>query len=206
MSLLSSTTRISKAILQFGGCRHATWGVKSRIDRRGEGHRKAPLTIARRTVWIVDDSPLEAERARRVLEALYDVRCFADGESTVEALRQRRRPDVLVLDWILPGLTGADVCRFARSFSGHDPMSILIVTASGREQVAEGLAAGANDYLAKHYTDEELIARTGALVRASELAERVEQAEETVRKLLTHTPDGIIVVDIEGRLIYANAE
>ncbi len=164
------------------------------------------MTAAQRTVWIVDDSPLEADRARRVLERYYDVRCFGDGESVVEALRQRRRPDVLVLDWVLPGLTGADVCRFARSFSGHDPMSILIVTASGRDQVAEGLAAGANDYLAKPYTDEELLARSAALVRASELAERVEQAEETVRKLLTHTPDGIIVVDVEGRLIYANAE
>src|SRR5687768_748739 len=106
-----------------------------------------PPSPERRTVWIVDDSPLDAERASSALSSLYQVETFHDGAVVLEELAHQRNPDVLVLDRVMPGVSGLDVCRFVRS----DPsrrIGILMVTGHGAvEQLVEGLASGANDYL-----------------------------------------------------------
>ena len=164
------------------------------------------LASRARTIWIVEDSPVEAERARVALAGTYDVEVFHDGETVLGALQERSPPDVLVLDWVLPGLSALDLCRFIRSSPVRDHVAILLVTSSSRDEVSVGMGAGGNDYLAKPYDESELITRTSALVRARELSDRVEQAEETVCKLLAHTPDAMIVADAEGRAVYVNAE
>ena len=161
-----------------------------------------------RSVWVVDDSATDAAFAKAALEATFEVTVFLDGGRVLEELAVRPPPDVLVLDWMMPGVSGPDVCRFLRA--GDAPasqVSILLVTAHrASEQVVEGLAAGANDYLAKPYAREELHARVAALMRSRELLERVERAEDTVARLMTLTPDPVLVVDAHGRLTYANPE
>src|SRR4051812_2028181 len=74
------------------------------------GHRQEE----RGTVWIVDDSPLEAEMAKRAVSAGYDVKLFAEGTMMLEQLASGPGPDTLILDWQLPGMNGIDVCRFLR--------------------------------------------------------------------------------------------
>jgi two-component system phosphate regulon sensor histidine kinase PhoR len=66
-------------------------------------------------VWIVDDSPLDAQRARNALANIYDTELFQDGASVLECLSSMPSPDVLVLDWVMPGISGLEVCRFLRS-------------------------------------------------------------------------------------------
>jgi len=165
------------------------------------------MPFGSRSVWVVDDSPTDAAQAAAAL-AGYEVRVFHDGATVLEQVAHQAPPDVLVLDWTMPGVSGIDVARFLRSSQGRKPhVAILLVTAHrATNQVSEGLASGANDYLAKPYAPEELQARVGALVRAKELLERVELAEDTVSRLLTLTPDALIVVDAHGRLTYANPE
>ena len=159
-------------------------------------------------VWVVDDSPLDAQRARRVLEAHYDVETFADGSAMLEHLAGHRPPDVLVLDWVMPGVSGIEVCRFLREGSGARPeLSILLLTMQTRtDDIVEGLAAGANDYLVKPYADLELRARVDALVRTNRLLERAQKAEASVLQLLDHAPDPLISVDADYRISYVNAE
>ncbi|MEY4575331.1 MAG: hypothetical protein RL701_34, partial [Pseudomonadota bacterium] len=71
-----------------------------------------PTTNAQCIVWVVDDSPLDAERARRVLSTECRVEIFADGSAALERLATvAETPDVLVLDWVMPGVSGVDVCR-----------------------------------------------------------------------------------------------
>jgi signal transduction histidine kinase len=160
----------------------------------------------KRIVWVVDDSPLDAERARSVLGRDYQVRVFVDGSAAIEALGSAQRPDVIVLDWVMPGISGVEVCRFLRSHvkRSHDIALLLLTAQRQTEQIVEGLRAGANDYLAKPYADEELLARVGALLRSQALLARAERAEADNRRLLENTPDPLLVVDERGVLSFVN--
>jgi two-component system phosphate regulon sensor histidine kinase PhoR len=156
----------------------------------------------------VDDSPLDLTVAERALGTDFHVRTFADGSAVLEALSGEPLPDALVLDWVMPGVTGIEVVRFLRASAGRlRAVPLLLLTSRNRpEQVVEGLEAGANDYVAKPYTDHELRARVGALVRAGELLERATRAEEEVRALLANAPDALVAIDAQGTITYANAE
>ncbi len=159
-------------------------------------------------VWVVDDSPLDAERARRVLSPRYEVEVFQDGSDALERLSSESAPEVMVLDWVMPGVTGVEVCRFLRSqASSAQSLGILLLTSHrDTQQIVEGLSAGANDYLAKPYADEELSARVGSLMRSQQLLQRAERAEAANRRLLETAPDPLLVLDAEGRLSFANEQ
>ena len=121
-------------------------------------------------VWLLEDSALEAEMARRALSATQDVEMFTDGSVLLERAASGTLPDVIVLDWQLPGISGVEVCRFLRA--SHDAMAlpILMLTSQGhKDAVVEALAAGANDYVHKPYDMAEVIARVSTLVRTSRL-------------------------------------
>jgi signal transduction histidine kinase len=159
-----------------------------------------------RVVWVVDDSRLDADRAARVLKKDYAVETFCDGSAVLERLAGGGAPDVVVLDWVMPGISGVEVCRFVRSHESRQSLAILLLTAHRHtEQIVEGLSAGANDYLAKPYEDEELRARVNALMRSRALLERAERAELAHRTLLETAPDPLLVVDHDGCLRFVNA-
>lgn len=140
-----------------------------------------------------------------MLAAEYRVETFCDGSALLERLAASAPPDVVVLDWVMPGISGVEVCRFLRSHEGRQGLAILLLTAHRHtEQIVEGLSAGANDYLAKPYEDEELHARVNALMRSRALLARAEQAEAAHRTLLETAPDPLLVVDHEGRLRFVN--
>jgi two-component system phosphate regulon sensor histidine kinase PhoR len=159
-------------------------------------------------VWIVDDSPLDAERARRVLQGQHVVQVFNDGSSMLEHLSSHGPPDVLVLDWVMPGVSGIEVCRFLRAgTAAQSQLAILLLTMQTQtEQIVEGLQAGANDYLVKPYADPELRARVDALVRWNGLLDRTQKAEARVRELLQYAPDPMLSIDLQNRITFANGE
>ena len=161
-----------------------------------------------RRVWVVDDSDADASRARQALALDYDVETFADGAAVIERAATHPPADVIVLDWVMPGVTGLDVCRFLRASGGERARVGILLLSGHRESadVVEGLEAGANDYLTKPYADDELRARVGSLVRSRGLLERVEQSEDSVRTLLTQSPDALVVLDAHGKLTFANPE
>ena len=116
-------------------------------------------------VLVVDDDPNLLRMLRRGLTlAGYDVEAAEDGDAALRALRDER-PDLLVLDVMLPEpIDGLEIARRLRQ-AGSD-LPILMLTA--RDQVADkvaGFASGADDYLAKPFAFEELLARVGALLR-----------------------------------------
>ena len=158
------------------------------------------------TAWVVEDSPTESEMARRALEKHYSVEVFLDSAAAVEQLAARRPPDVLVLDWMMPGLTGIDVCRFVRSQPATSGLAVLLLTANqATAQIVEGLEAGADDYVSKPYAPEELRARVDALVRAQRMRARAVRAESALRKVLSQMPDAVITVANDRRITFANA-
>jgi two-component system phosphate regulon sensor histidine kinase PhoR len=169
-----------------------------------------PTAVNQRVVWVVDDSRLDAERAKQVLGDECRVEVFADGSAALERLASTAgtsaTPDAMVLDWVMPGVTGLDVCRFMRSADGgYAQVGILLLTTHrNTEQIVEGLSAGANDYLAKPYADAELLARVRALLRTRQLLERATRAEAVSVKLLQLTPDGLIALDEHRRIKFVN--
>jgi signal transduction histidine kinase len=136
------------------------------------------------------------------------VQVFQDGSAALECLTSQPSPDVMVLDWVMPGITGVEVCRFLRSGAyGHAPIGIVLLTAHRAvEQIVEGLSAGANDYLPKPYEDEELRARVMSQIRARELLDRAIDAEDLNRRLLESAPDAMLAIDEQELLTFANQE
>jgi DNA-binding response OmpR family regulator len=121
-----------------------------------------------KTILVVDDEPTLAATVRYNLEqGGYQVITAADGESGL-SLARSERPDTIVLDLMLPGLDGLEVCRILRRESS---VPILMLTARGEEtDRVVGLELGADDYLTKPFSMRELLARVRALLRRSEMA------------------------------------
>ncbi len=118
-------------------------------------------------IFIVEDD----ETIRLVLEMLlkgagYDaVRSFAAGDAAMEAIR-RERPDLVLLDLMLPGLDGLSICRLIREDSSLQATRILMLTARTQpEDIVKGLTAGADDYVTKPFDRQILLARIGAVLR-----------------------------------------
>lgn len=112
-----------------------------------------------------DDARLASVLEQSLREAGWTVEVVADGRTAyARALPGGLPYDVLLLDWMLPGLTGPEVCRRLRDLGVHTP--VLVLTARGGvDDRVTGLDAGADDYLAKPFHLDELLARCRALRR-----------------------------------------
>ena len=114
-------------------------------------------------VLVVDDDPALAEMLTIVLRGEgFDTAVVGDGTRALPAVRELR-PDVVLLDLMLPGMNGIDVCRAIRTESG---VPIVMLTAkSDTVDIVLGLESGADDYVVKPFKPKELIARVRARVR-----------------------------------------
>ena len=142
---------------------------------------------SRRPILVVDDDARLAASLRRALAYEgYSVEVAADGPAALAAARDRP-PDLVVLDVMLPGLDGVEVCRRLRAGGAGSSVAILMLTARDAlsDRVA-GLDAGADDYLVKPFAYDELLARVRALLRRS----------EPVGRELLHCAD--LVMDVSG--------
>jgi two-component system, OmpR family, response regulator ResD len=120
---------------------------------------------ARAKVLVVDDEPTIAEVVSRYLErAGYEARVASSGEDAL-AQSARERPDLVVLDLMLPGIDGLEVMRRLRQ-QDRGRTAIILLTARGEESDRiVGLRLGADDYVVKPFSPAELVARVDALVR-----------------------------------------
>jgi two-component system response regulator MprA len=113
---------------------------------------------------VVDDDPSVREALELVLDLNgFGVASAADGGEAIRALALDR-PDAVILDVLMPGLDGLEVCRRMRAVGDRTPVLMLTARSEVSERVA-GLEAGADDYLIKPFAGEELIARLRALLR-----------------------------------------
>ena len=113
---------------------------------------------------VVDDDPSVREALALVLDLNgFEVATAGDGREAIRTL-SRDTPDAVILDVLMPGLDGLEVCRRIRATGDRTPVLMLTARAEVSERVA-GLEAGADDYLAKPFAREELVARLRALLR-----------------------------------------
>ena len=117
-------------------------------------------------ILIVEDEAALTLLLRYNLEAAhYTVETASRGDEAEIKLRESP-PDLVILDWMLPGLSGIEICRRLRARSETRQIPIIILTARGEEsERIRGLATGADDYIVKPFSVPELIARVSALLR-----------------------------------------
>jgi DNA-binding response OmpR family regulator len=149
-----------------------------------------------RTILVVDDERTLRETLAEGLETEgYAVVQAADGREAVDAFR-RHHPDLILLDLMLPEISGTEVCRIIRAESS---VPILMLTAKSAEvDKVVGLELGADDYVTKPFSFRELLARIHALLRRSE--QQTPSAETETVEL------GQLRVDLAGRRLLRGAE
>jgi DNA-binding response OmpR family regulator len=144
-------------------------------------------------VLVVDDDPTVSDVVRRYLElAGFEATMAADGLSALAAVR-KRRPDLVVLDLMLPGMDGLEVCRRLRDDDAEVP--VIMLTALGEEaDRVVGLSLGADDYVTKPFSPRELVLRVQSVLRRSARPPSGSAAE--VQR------DGDLVVDVARRIAH----
>jgi diguanylate cyclase (GGDEF)-like protein len=141
-------------------------------------------------VLVADDDPV----SRRVVEVSlrqegHEPVLAEDGGDALRILQQPDSPRLAVLDWLMPSMSGLDVCRAIRSGAGEPYVYVLLLTGKDRhEEIVEGLDAGADDYLTKPCNLHELRARVRAGVRLLTLQDELVDARERLRVQATHDP------------------
>jgi DNA-binding response OmpR family regulator len=146
-------------------------------------------------ILVVEDEPQLAELiGRQLMAAGHTVNFAADGMAALESL-ERSPADLVILDWMLPGLDGLEVCRRIRARS-ITPILMLTARAEESDRVL-GLEVGADDYLTKPFSMPELLARARALLRRVELMRR--QSEDLTDGSRTVVV-GKLHIDLDGRM------
>jgi two-component system, OmpR family, response regulator MtrA len=147
-------------------------------------------------VLVVDDDAALAEMLGIVLRSEgFDPAFVADGSAAVGAFRQAK-PDVVLLDLMLPGLSGIDVCRAIRAESGT-PI-IMLTAKSDTVDIVLGLESGADDYVVKPFKPKELIARMRARLRQHE--------DVTPESLTIGPPESLVQIDVPAHQVTRNGE
>ena len=118
------------------------------------------------TVLIVDDEPNIVISLEYLMQREgFQVSVARDGAQAIEAI-ERKAPDLVLLDVMMPGKTGLEVCQHIRAQERFNTMRIVMLTAKGREtDVAKGLALGADAYVTKPFSTRDLVAQVRALLQ-----------------------------------------
>lgn len=122
--------------------------------------------MAKERILAVDDEEDILELIRYNLEREgYKVKCVETGESCIESVK-RQPPDLIILDLMLPGIDGLEVCRTLKNDSQTNHITIIMLTAKGEEaDIVTGLELGADDYITKPFSPSVLTARIKAALR-----------------------------------------
>ncbi len=141
-------------------------------------------------ILVAEDDGLVREVLTRTLSVLgYDVVAVADGQQAWHALQQPDAPRLALLDWMMPGIDGPEVCRRLRERGPGPYVYVILLTAkTGRADVVAGLNAGADDYIVKPFHQDELEARVRAGRRIVDLEAQLLEAKEQLRLQATCDP------------------
>src|SRR6056297_3744840 len=128
--------------------------------------------MTERTVLVVDDEFAIRDMLRMALE-IVDFKCLeADNILDAHAIVVDQRPDIVLLDWMLPGGSGLELLRRLKREEATREMPVIMLTAkTAEDNVIQGLDVGADDYITKPFAPRELIARIKALLRRAAGAE-----------------------------------
>ncbi len=155
------------------------------VDDRPENFMQK---IDSRRILIAEDDTI----SRRLLESTlnkwgHEVIVTCDGKEALQALQAEDAPKIAILDWMMPEMDGVDVCREIRKQKQEPYIYLLLLTAKGqKEDIVQGMNAGADDYITKPFNAHELKGRLRAGIRIIDLHEELISAREELRVQATH--------------------
>lgn len=157
-------------------------------------------------ILIIEDEPDISDYLYETLAMTgYEVWQAYDGLDGLEKATHLK-PNLILLDIMIPKINGIEVCRKIRNNLDTRTMRIIFITAKGSlEEKLEGFQAGANDFIVKPFSSSELLARIEAHLRVDVLARDLELSEKKYRQLIEHSPDGILLFSPDSRLIFASS-
>jgi len=140
------------------------------------------------TILIADDDPVSCRLLDRLLRKWgYEVIAVNNGTEAWEVLQANDAPRVALLDWMMPGVDGLEICRRIRARSSQPYVYIMLLTANDKVgNLVEGLESGADDYLTKPFHPQELRARLRVGLRMLELESGLVEAREKLRFKASH--------------------
>jgi len=139
-------------------------------------------------ILIADDEPVSRRLLERSLRSAgYDVVAFSEGLAVEEMLQSDSPPQLAVLDWLMPGRNGVEICRRLRAARRLPYVYLILLTAKSKdEDLSAALHAGADDFLRKPYKVSELLARVHAGERVLSLQDELIAAREQIRREASH--------------------
>ena len=159
-------------------------------------------------ILVVDDEPAVLELFSMILRrAGYEVWEASSGQQCLQMTRERR-PDLVLLDVMLPDLGGIDICRQIKADAAL--LDIFVVLVSGKATNAadkvDAAETGADDYIVKPVNADEFLARIRTIVRLRDTTAALRASEQHYRRLVEILPDAVGMIDLQGRLTTANRQ
>ncbi|SDZ82373.1 two component transcriptional regulator, winged helix family [Desulfuromusa kysingii] len=149
---------------------------------------------------VEDEEDILALLHFNLIKAGYNADCASHGEEALAAIAAKK-PDLILLDLMLPGIDGLDICRRLRSHEDTNGIPIIMLTARGEESdIVRGLELGADDYVTKPFSIKVLLARIQTVLRRKTLLQQEADQTELVRgELRIHS--GRSLAQVEGKTI-----
>jgi len=159
------------------------------VDQRPQAQSFLPSSPAGITILVADDSPVYRKLVEQALfPESYQVLFAKSGHEALDIFT-RERPSLVVTDWLMPDLTGIELCQKIRA-SGESPYTyvIILTTIAEKDKVVKGLSAGADDYLTKPFHREEFLARVHVGQRLLDLHRQIAEKNRLLEALALSDP------------------
>ena len=156
------------------------------------------------TILVVDDTPKNVKLLADILAVKgYGVRTADTGESALQSIREQS-PDLVLLDVMMPGISGYEVCRAIRADPATRALPVILVTALDNSERIRGLEAGADDFVTKPISQPELLARVKSLLRIKALYDEVQAQRRELadwnRTLESRVTEGVAQIERLSRM------
>jgi len=159
-------------------------------------------------ILVVDDDPAIVELFSTLLRGEgYEIGIAARADECLRAAAERR-PDVVLLDVILPDMSGVEVCRLLKSDAALADTFVVLVSGHANDSThkVKGFEAGADDYLTKPIEPSEFLARIRTIVRLRHATAALRASEHHYRQLMEILPDAVASIDLQGQLTAVNPQ
>lgn len=158
-------------------------------------------------ILVVDDEPFNVELLEGMLSMDYDILTAYNGNEALEQV-EKNSPDLILLDIMMPGLNGYEVCRRLKTNDATLSIPVVMVTAlKEREDKIKAIQAGADDFLSKPVDQHELNARVKSLLRVKEYYDALMEEREKLlifKSALNGMDDCVIITNMSGDIKYVN--
>jgi DNA-binding response OmpR family regulator len=149
-------------------------------------------------ILIAEDDKTSRLLLQKILEKWnYEVIVTSNGNSAWNELLKKNAPKLVILDWMMPGMAGVEICKQIRMKNPNNPLYIILLTALKRKsEIVQGLESGANDYISKPFDHNELLARIRVGERVINLETALTEHIDKLQDALEHikTLQGILPV------------